>query len=156
MKIELKSVKHFKALSEETPCFEAVVYVDGKKAGVVTNQGQGGPNQYHPTSLYATLKAYADTLPEYSAFGMDGLKVDADTLIFDALDALDLEKHVKQTMKKKVLFTKADGRLYETRKLSPDDVARLTRAGIPDAVVILNSLRLPDAIEAFKAATAKR
>lgn len=42
MKIELKSVKFFEALSEETNAFTANVWVNGKKAGYAKNDGHGG------------------------------------------------------------------------------------------------------------------
>ena len=40
--ISLKSIKTDHHASEETTCYEAVVYVDGKKAGVISNDGNGG------------------------------------------------------------------------------------------------------------------
>ena len=40
--ISLKSVKILEHASEETTCYEAIVYVDNKKAGVVSNDGKGG------------------------------------------------------------------------------------------------------------------
>jgi hypothetical protein len=45
--IELKAVKALQQASDETLCFEASVYLDGKKVGTVGNRGQGGPNFYH-------------------------------------------------------------------------------------------------------------
>ncbi|PYF74634.1 hypothetical protein [Pedobacter nutrimenti] len=42
MKIELKNIKYFDALSEETTLFNANLYIDGKKAGIVKNDGRGG------------------------------------------------------------------------------------------------------------------
>lgn len=40
--ITLKSVKILEHASEETTCYEAIIYVDNKKAGVVSNDGKGG------------------------------------------------------------------------------------------------------------------
>lgn len=40
--ISIKSVKILEHASEETTCYEAIVYVDNKKAGVVSNDGKGG------------------------------------------------------------------------------------------------------------------
>ena len=36
MKIELKNVKYSDFASHETHCFEASVYIDGKRAGIVS------------------------------------------------------------------------------------------------------------------------
>jgi hypothetical protein len=45
MNITLKNIKYVAALSEETPCYTAAVYIDGKKAGTVSNRGHGGPDE---------------------------------------------------------------------------------------------------------------
>lgn len=42
----LKNIKIAEFASEETWCFEATLYVDGKKIGRVSNDGHGGPNYY--------------------------------------------------------------------------------------------------------------
>ena len=41
-KIELKNISYYKQGSEETPCYNATVYVNGKKAIEVGNDGHGG------------------------------------------------------------------------------------------------------------------
>ncbi|MFP3596881.1 hypothetical protein [Chryseobacterium sp. SIMBA_029] len=46
MKIELKNIQYSEALSEETPAFAANLYIEGKKAGVASNHGHGGPTDY--------------------------------------------------------------------------------------------------------------
>jgi hypothetical protein len=43
-RIALKSVSINHANSEETWCFSATLYVDGRKAGIVRNHGHGGPD----------------------------------------------------------------------------------------------------------------
>lgn len=48
MEITLKNIKHSEFASHETHCFEATVYIDGKRAFGVENDGQGGPNNYFP------------------------------------------------------------------------------------------------------------
>ena len=47
MKITLKNVKVHRDLSEETLCFSASIYLDGKKAGTVSNRGCGGCNVHY-------------------------------------------------------------------------------------------------------------
>lgn len=46
MKIELKKVRHFTTLSEETNCFQAEIWIDGKRAGRAENRGHGGNTDY--------------------------------------------------------------------------------------------------------------
>jgi hypothetical protein len=44
MKIELKNVKVYSGLSQETEAFTASLYVDGKRVGETRNAGHGGNN----------------------------------------------------------------------------------------------------------------
>jgi len=60
MKLSLKKVRVFESLSEETICFSADLYDDGKFISEVSNRGRGGSNDF---SNYTTeiAKKY-DTL----------------------------------------------------------------------------------------------
>ena len=48
--ITLKNIKFSEWASEETHCFQATIYIDGKRAMKVSNDGHGAPNQYYHTS----------------------------------------------------------------------------------------------------------
>jgi hypothetical protein len=45
---ELKKVKHSEANSQETACFKAELWVNGKHIADVSNQGIGGSNDFYP------------------------------------------------------------------------------------------------------------
>ncbi len=47
MKFELKNVKHSEFASQETHCYEATLYVDGKRFCIVGNDGHGGCDYHH-------------------------------------------------------------------------------------------------------------
>ena len=47
MDIVLKNVKTHNDMSEETTCFSASIYLDGRRVGTVSNHGTGGCNDYH-------------------------------------------------------------------------------------------------------------
>ena len=47
MKLELKAVKHSEWASQETNCYQATIYLEGKPFASVQNEGFGGP-----TSIY--------------------------------------------------------------------------------------------------------
>lgn len=47
MKLELKNVKEYEELSEETCCFTADLYMDGKKVATAKNDGRGGCNDVY-------------------------------------------------------------------------------------------------------------
>ena len=42
MKLELKNIKHTSWASEETHCYQASLYVNGKPLAIVSNDGHGG------------------------------------------------------------------------------------------------------------------
>ena len=46
MNIELRNIKVHERLSEETTCFDASLYINGKKVGYANNRGTGGPTDY--------------------------------------------------------------------------------------------------------------
>jgi len=63
-KIEVKNISYYKRGSEETPCYNATVYINGKKAIEVSNDGHGGCDRqdtypemldFHPTKNILTL-----------------------------------------------------------------------------------------------------
>lgn len=47
MKIEIKNISYSERMSEETSCFSADLWVDGKKIGVISNRGTGGCDDFH-------------------------------------------------------------------------------------------------------------
>jgi len=68
MKIELKSLKIFDAMSEETIAFVADVYVNGKKVAYAKNDGHGGCTYYNrypnaDRTLLEAAEGYCKGLP---------------------------------------------------------------------------------------------
>jgi hypothetical protein len=68
MKIELKNVKFSEFASEETNCFAADLYVDGKKVGYCKNDGHGGNTWVHNLDMntvnkFREVEEYCKTLP---------------------------------------------------------------------------------------------
>jgi hypothetical protein len=100
MKIELKNIKVHERLSEETACFSATIYVDGKKAGEVTNRGCGGCNEYYwiDQKVGAAVDAYCKSLPCQFEFEH------TDQFIDDLVAKHRDRKHLEQLCKKKTLF----------------------------------------------------
>ena len=67
--ITLKSVKLFTSGSEETPCYNAKLYVDGKFLTHVDNDGRGGPDRMDWTNseeIERVEKLVAATFPKSS------------------------------------------------------------------------------------------
>lgn len=103
MKIELKSIKTYERLSEETTCFTANLYVDGKLLAHVENSGKGGNTGYSLVKLIDKTKLrsvedYCKTLPDvvYDTFTF---KSDLEYVIDDLLEKHLLEKDQKKMNK---------------------------------------------------------
>lgn len=67
-RITLKNIKVAEFASEETYCFTASVYLDGKRFGVAHNDGHGGQTWFRPYMVddktkLAEAEAYAEALP---------------------------------------------------------------------------------------------
>jgi hypothetical protein len=93
MKVELKAVKFFPSMSEETNCFQATIYIDGKKVGWCENRGTGGCTDYSIENpvIAAAFDAYAKSLPD-TVHKMEGhsdlvIKSDGEGVIDDLFEA---------------------------------------------------------------------
>ena len=69
MRLELKNVKFYESMSEETNCFQADLFIEGKKIAEVKNQGQGGPTDYSildfkNIKILHSAEAYCKSLPK--------------------------------------------------------------------------------------------
>jgi hypothetical protein len=107
MNIELKNIKHHPRLSDETECFSATIYIDGVKAGEVTNRGEGGPNAYSFNDVESRLNAYAKTLPKTKWEGGE-YEQDADCVIGDLLDKFLALQEKKRWCRNAVVFKLKD------------------------------------------------
>jgi hypothetical protein len=161
VRIELKNVRWSKWASQETECFQASVYINGKRMGQVWNEGTGGPNGYEPHSLEVALDAYGATLPPVicdwpdptTKSGKAELKQSADILIDNALRHWLLEGDMTKAMTERVLFISRSGQLMQTRKLTVSERDHYIKNPtlLPDAVQVLNGLERSKALELYKA-----
>jgi len=155
-KIELKNLKHSDFASQETYCFEANIYIDGKKAGIVSNQGCGGSHSYHPNTLYQILKAEADKLPPIEwRFNEEVLTIqpDPDTLVSELVTEALQAKDLKAGMRRRILFVGDGGEIYETKTLEAAVLAaQLKRTDIHEVLktkTILNLLPFSEALSIY-------
>jgi hypothetical protein len=131
MKIELKNVKHSDFASRETNCFEASVYIDGKRAGNVSNDGRGGPHSYDSREMVEVLMEYAKTQPTRT-WTLNGEKLEVPPTIDTVIDHLLIDhlysRDLKRAMSKRILFVDKDGILKETITFKKDDLTALLRS----------------------------
>jgi hypothetical protein len=162
MKLSMKSIKHSAFASEETYCYEAVVYLDGKPFAHVRNQGHGGCDDVypHPKCEYKIafqnklqeIEAYFKTLPNTDVGKYDwcpeGFGQTFETWCSAQVFNFLIKKDLQRAMRTKHLFKTADG-LFEVRH--EVKVERIKRDH-PDAI-ILNDLPIDEALEIYKEAT---
>jgi hypothetical protein len=161
MRLELKNIKIVKALSEETLCFTALAYVEGKKTFYVSNRGHGGCHEYTEVDCkpdtrarFDAIDAWAKSLPPEQFQGME-LPRDLDSLIDEALHEYELRQTLKRITKGQIAFVEA-GLLYTTKLLNPDPAyigfaIERFKTKKPDAIV-LNMMPEDQAIALLKAA----
>ena len=137
MKIELKNIKHSAFASQETHCYEAALYIDGKRWGIVGNDGYGGSDyQYkdikkpHAASLDDISKAIEkqnrwfdynrdthkmdyftyEEAQEYIKQGGDPCAPNLDTVCGDLVNQWLVQREIKRDLKTKALYLE-DGKL---------------------------------------------
>lgn len=154
MKIELKSIKHAAFASEETECYSASLWIDGKKIGTVSNEGRGGCDTF-----YGDWEAYRKA-DEWCKANLPKWTLNADT---DETHDTDLEmrcgellgdwlttRDLKRAMGKKILFRKPDGNVYEIAHKGQKDAAiAMIQRDHPKAE-ILNTMALADALAIYR------
>lgn len=146
--ITLKGFKHAAFASQETLCFEATVYIDGKKAGHARNDGCGGCTYVHLDAEFRHL----DT-PENDLEG----KVDA--IAYD-LVAKKQDKQAlastKRELSKHILFRRKDtpagqSRIFRNAVGSPQEAAIYAKLKAdPTVEVIYNHLPLEEATKLLR------
>lgn len=123
MKIELKKIEFSERMSQETNCFVADLYINGKKVGFANNEGHGGPTDYHgitpeDNKLIKEAEAYCKTLPNIKS---EEFKFEypnsLENTIDELLGAYLLEKEAKKKEKaylKAICFGVPNGHSYRT------------------------------------------
>ena len=163
MKIELKKISFNERMSDETNCFIADLYINGKKVGECNNEGRGGPTDYHGDSKEANVlikeaEEYCKSLPPHRSEELDfeypqSLESVIDELLEAHLKGKEEAKRLK-LYQKGICFGILNGMSYQTvswsgRTLAQIDKISLQRAYndvkakyIKGAVVVLNAKNL--------------
>jgi len=140
MKIELKNIKYAAFASQETSCYEATIYIDGKKVGTVENAGHGGCDHIHPHAVEQRINEWA-------------APYDAETIFGELLLGWLHERDLKRLLARRILFRR-EGKLMETNAHSAIELkARLGQGDLAaklGAEVILNLLPFADASAIYR------
>ncbi len=124
MIITLKNIKHSEFASQETNCFEATVYVDGKRSFITSNQGTGGCDDYRPFTMegYKAMREQIEAInAELKLIPLTGdyadLTNDLEIAVGDCLTEWLINKDIKKNLKK-VCWVNPEGETY-TSKAKP-------------------------------------
>ena len=104
MRIELKNIKHFESMSEETLCFNASLYVDGRKVGAVSNRGHGGCHEYgFDMKTQQELNRWCEeNLPKWSMDDDQEYETDLELHISNLVAHFLDTKYIKKLLKKNI------------------------------------------------------
>ena len=114
MKLELKNVKFYESMSEETNCFQADLFINGKKIAYVKNSGQGGCTDYgvHDFSQQQVLRdaeAFCLKLPKEKISETFDFQPTLESKIDDLFEAwlkVKADKQFEKQMEKGILYGK--------------------------------------------------
>ena len=108
MKIEIRSFKHFPSMSEETHCFEAVLYIDGAKFCRISDRGQGG--EIELAANWKDIEPINDwckaNLPKWGSeySGKDDMDTNLQLYLSDLVEEKICEKDFKKLWKSKIIL----------------------------------------------------
>jgi len=163
--LEVKNISHYARGSEETPCYNATVYINGKKAIEVSNDGHGGCDRQdqYPNIEERGLVEQADKWC-VKTFGQDSFTYMSDGKEETCSYDLDLEhychkvlydwldtKTLKKDLKKQWLFVEK-GQLMGYKRDSrdtEDNFKKFFNTKHPNDKC-LNFLPFDDALKMFK------
>jgi hypothetical protein len=166
-KMELKKIQFFEAGSEETNCYNAVVYINGKAAIAVQNDGHGGSDMQHP--LVGFDRSIIDAANEFckknfpaTVFLWGGKTKDnisqkdilyacLETWCGDQIHESLLRKDAKKLTTGKVSFVEG-GQIWSiaTKKKPEADIVAYIKSKYGD-VPILNNMPIEQQIQALRA-----
>ena len=123
MKIELKNLKINEAFSEETTCFIADVFINGKKVAHAKNDGRGGCTDYYPyegkRELLKQAEEFCKGLPKEKVdFGgtihefAQSLESVIDNLLFEKEKEKE-QKKIEKLCENNIVWGKPNGMSYK-------------------------------------------
>ena len=162
--IELRNISHYARGSEETPCYNATVYINGKKAIEVGNDGHGGMDKQHQYSNEE--RAIVQQVNKWciKKFGKKSFTYQSDKEEKVCSYDIDLEqfchdelykwldtKALKKDLKKSWLFIEnKEMRAYKKAKGEDEELFQSFFRGKHEKGVLLNNLSFDNALTLYK------
>ena len=102
-KLELKNIKYFASMHEETPCYNADIFINGKKAIHVSNRGCGGCDDIYAYPSFGLTQNGMKEFEQYLAKLQDDDFEPIDSWCHDRLYEYLNQKKIKRDMKTKFI-----------------------------------------------------
>ena len=100
MKLQLKAIQHCEFSSQETFCYGANLYLDGKKVAHISNSGQGAADNQHfnDREIEKAVNDYFKSLPKEIYEGME-FDQSLESWCAEQVAAFLIEKDLQKFMK---------------------------------------------------------
>ena len=123
-KLELKNIKYFASMHEETPCYNADIFINGKKAIHVSNRGHGACDDIYAYPSFGLTQNGLKEFEQYLAKLQGDDFEPIDSWCHDRLyEYLDFKK-LKRDFKTKFVCVDIDtNELYAYEKKGHSDLA---------------------------------
>lgn len=154
MKLELKAIKHSEFASQETHCYQANLYLDGKKVATVGNDGHGGCDyqDFESREVKDKVENYFLQNPienfNYNDYPLAHLEI----WCCKEVNKFLCKKDFKNTMKK-ICYTDGKDLYVVPPRVKPteENFARLKKASWwKDSYTILNTLPEAEALNLYR------
>ena len=123
-KLELKNIKYFASMSEETPCYKADIFINGKKAINVSNHGHGACDDIYAYPSFGLTQNGLKEFEQYLAKLQDDDFEPIDSWCHDRLyEYLDQKKLNRDMKTKFICVDKVKNELYAYAKKGHSDLA---------------------------------
>lgn len=130
--LSLKNIKHLASMSEETHCYSADLYLNGKKVAAVSNHGHGGCDNQHwfDRAAEAVITAHFKAMPERdTGMELDGkpfmMQDDLETWCAEQVNEFLVMRDYKRTLSRKVVTT--NGITEWSWKCKPAELSKVVR-----------------------------
>ena len=160
--LEVKNLSHYAKGSEETPCYHAMVYINGKKAIAISNDGRGSMDHQHPYDgfCHEDIKLANEWCKKkfgqrsFTFQSNDGEEVctydvDLEQYCHDELYKWLDTKALKKDLKKQYLFVEDGHLMGYKRKGTDEEFKQFFEKNHPNEKC-LNFLPFDDALKLFK------
>lgn len=135
MQIELKNVQYNARMSDETSCYSAQIWVDGKHFCDVMNRGHGGPDEHIPVkgmagnAMHEAIRVLNTRIKkDRGTEKMYGMEIDIDLEIVcgELLNAHLAARDLKRSLGRQFLFCKPGQKgVFQIKKVAGRELEQL-------------------------------